>query len=271
MLQNYIGMSDCRLDVNAMMVRERVIRSEAEQQVFKKLSGGQRIRFRLVLSQLRKGVGNREKLRFARTRICGMIRQLLNAAGEIMAREGVLDHDQEIYYLTLDEVWDYIKGTAVTANLRSLVEVRQSEYDSYCHMTGEVADIFSTYGMAYNRNTFKAQEISVAGADCNGGLHGISCSPGRVKGTARVVHSPHDDMRLNRQILVAARTDPGWLLLYPALSAILIEHGSILSHAAIVAREMAIPAIIGIPGLMAAVSDGSQLIVDATAGTVNLA
>jgi pyruvate,water dikinase len=102
----------------------------------------------------------------------------------------------------------------------------------------------------------------------DGKLRGIGCSPGVIEGPARVLSSPSDDLSLKKEILVAERTDPGWVPLYPAVSGILIERGSILSHSAVVAREMGIPTIVGITGLMKTVHDGDRVRMDGTAGTV---
>jgi len=268
MLINYIGMSDELLDIETMAVRERKIRSDSETFAFGKLSLPRRLLFKFVLKQARCGVKNRENLRFARTRIYGRIRQLLNAVGQTLVEEQVIGDDQDIYYLTMDEVWDYIKGTSVTTSLSALIELRKKEFTRYRDEPADISDHFDTYGMAYNRNSF-VNHLEAKESLCEDGLlHGIGCSPGCVKGTARVVHSPKDDMRLSGEILVASRTDPGWVVLYPSVSGILIERGSILSHSAIVAREMGIPAIVGIPGLLDVVTDGSHLEVDATAGTV---
>ncbi|MNX92512.1 Chondramide synthase cmdD [compost metagenome] len=101
-------------------------------------------------------------------------------------------------------------------------------------------------------------------------LKGISCCPGVVKEKVRVIRSPEDDMRLNGEILVAERTDPGWVPLYPAASGLLIERGSILSHSAIVARELGLPTIVGIKGLTRRVQDGQVVEMDARQGTVRL-
>jgi len=269
-LRNYAGMSDMKLDVNAMIARERIMRVEAQQCAFEYLSGLRRIMFRFVLSNLRKGITNRENIRIAHTQICGLIRQILNGAGQQMARENIIGNDQDIYYLTMDELWDYIKGAAATTDLRALIEIRLNEYDSYFNQELELSDCFNTYGMAYNRNSFVSQKASGVSCKDNSCMQGISCSPGRVKGTARVVHSPRDDMHLHGEILVASCTDPGLVALCPSVSCVLIERGSILSQIAVVARSMGIPAIIGIPGLINAVQDGSSLVVDANAGTVNL-
>ena len=72
------------------------------------------------------------------------------------------------------------------------------------------------------------------------------------------------------EILVAARTDPGWVPLYPSASGLLIERGSLLSHSAIMAREHGLPAIVNIPNLIAQVEDGMTVEMDATAGTVRI-
>ena len=270
MLKNYIGMSDDQLDINAMTTRESKIRSDAEELAYITLSPIKKMLFQFVLKHARRGVKNRENLRFARTRIYGLIRQLLNAIGADLVRESIIRNDQDIYYLTMDELWDYIKGTAVTTDLSSLIQLRCAEYEQYRNEPLPMSDHFDTYGMAYHFNKFQGAESAVESADEDGVLKGIGCSPGKVDGVARVVHSPRDDLRLNGEILVASRTDPGWVVLYPSVSGILIERGSILSHSAIVAREMGIPAIVGIPGLLDLVNDGSELLVDATAGTVKL-
>ncbi|MDD2599208.1 MAG: PEP-utilizing enzyme [Kiritimatiellae bacterium] len=268
MLINYIGMSAELLDVETMAARERKIRGEAEALVTAKLTLPRRLLFNFVLKQARRGVKNRENLRFARTRIYGRIRQLLNAVGQSLVKEQIIQDDQDIYYLTMEEVWDYIKGTAVTTDLSALIELRKAEFTRYRDEPADISDHFDTYGMAYNRNAF-VNHLAAEATLCEDGLlHGIGCSPGCATGTARVVHSPKDNMRLNGEILVASRTDPGWVVLYPSVSGILIERGSILSHSAIVAREMGIPAIVGIPGLLDVVKDGSHLEMDATAGTV---
>jgi pyruvate,water dikinase len=101
-------------------------------------------------------------------------------------------------------------------------------------------------------------------------LRGIGCSPGVVSGEVIVISDPRDDVRLEGEILVAERTDPGWVPLYPAVSGLLIERGSVLSHSAVVAREMGIPTIVGITGLIATLESGQHVTMDGSAGTVKI-
>jgi pyruvate,water dikinase len=270
MIANYVRMDDDLLDVAAMNEREQKIRAEAEQQAFANLSGIRKGLFRFALKHARRGVKNRENMRFARTKIYGLLRQLLNAVSATFTQEKILDAPADIYFLTIDEVWDYVKGTAVTVNLRGLVEVRRTEFETYRASDNPPDDHFETFGMAYNHNCFKNHESVVQPELAEGTLRGIGCSPGTVEGIARVIHSPRDDIRLNGEILVAARTDPGWVPLYPSVSGILIERGSILSHSAIVAREMGIPAIVGIPNLLETIRDGQRIKLDASTGLIEI-
>jgi phosphohistidine swiveling domain-containing protein len=271
MIANYVRMDASLLDLTAQDAREKTIRAEAEARAFASLSPFRKMVFRMLLRHARAGVKNRENMRFARTKIYGLLRLLLQAIGETFAREGLMDTPHDIFYLTIDEVWDFVKGTAVTRQLRALVALRKSEFDGYRAQERMPDDHFETYGMAYHRNSFRnATPRASSGVTDDGALHGIGCSPGVVEGVVRVIHSPRSDARLNGEILVAARTDPGWVPLYPSVSGLLIERGSILSHSAIVAREMGLPAIVGIPNLLKTLHDGQRVRMDASSGTVTL-
>ncbi|TVS09645.1 MAG: phosphoenolpyruvate synthase [Planctomycetaceae bacterium] len=270
-LQNYLQVDESLLDAEAMEAREREIRAGAERtadEALRKRSFTwlRRIVFRRVLRNARKGVRNRENMRFARTRIYGVLRELIQAMGRHLVRVDVLDDAYDIFYLTIDEVWDYVKGTAVTTDLRGLVSLRRKEFDGYRAIEADAADDhFETYGIVYVGNRFR--EIRPVQA-ADGDLVGTGCCPGQVTAPVRIVRSPRDDLQLNGCILVAARTDPGWVPLYPAVSGILIERGSILSHSAIVAREMGIPAIVGIPGLLERIEDGQIVTMNGQTGII---
>jgi pyruvate,water dikinase len=271
-LRNYLRMEDAAaMDVDLQTERKQQVRADAEKKAFGSLNLPRRVIFRWVLGNARLGVKNRENMRFARTRIYGLLRELLRAIDEHFVAEGILDRQNDIFYLTIDEVWDFIKGTAVTTNLRGLVSLRREEFEAYRSDTeAQADDRFETFGMAYNRNRFRGRAVA-AEAPEDGVLRGIGCCPGVVTGTVKYLRSPAEDAVLQGEILIAERTDPGWVPLYPSISGLLIERGSILSHSAIVAREMGIPTIVGIPGLTAALESGQQVTMDGTVGTIRLA
>ena len=102
------------------------------------------------------------------------------------------------------------------------------------------------------------------------GLHGTAGSPGTVSGPARVVYGPEDFSRVGPgDILVCRFTDPAWTPLFGVVAGIVTETGGRLSHAAIVAREHRIPAVLGVPSAMTCIQDGQPLTVNGTTGTIH--
>jgi len=69
-------------------------------------------------------------------------------------------------------------------------------------------------------------------------------------------------------ILVAERTDPGWVLLFPAAASRIVEQGSLLSHSAIVSRELGIPSVVSVPGVTKWLRNGDLIEIDGGKGTV---
>ncbi len=99
---------------------------------------------------------------------------------------------------------------------------------------------------------------------------GVPCGPGQARGLARLVRSVADFSRVRRgDILVCRTTDPAWTPLFRLAAAVVTETGGVLSHAAIVAREFGIPAVVGAAGAMASLTEGAPVTVHGTAGTVS--
>jgi len=101
-------------------------------------------------------------------------------------------------------------------------------------------------------------------------LSGIAVSGGSASGQARVIHEADDPRGLEPgDVLVCAITDPSWTPLFLGAAAVVCDSGAVLSHAAIVARELGIPAVLSVPGITS-VADGTMLHVDGDAGTVRI-
>ncbi|HET6292802.1 MAG TPA: PEP/pyruvate-binding domain-containing protein [Kribbella sp.] len=100
-------------------------------------------------------------------------------------------------------------------------------------------------------------------------LTGTPASAGTVTGTARMVRGPDDFSRVQPgDILVCPYTDPAWTPLLRIAAGVVTETGGVLAHAAIVARELRIPAVVGIPGATTTLNDGDTITLDGAAGTV---
>ena len=84
------------------------------------------------------------------------------------------------------------------------------------------------------------------------------------------MHSPDEIDDLNNSILVTSSTDPGWVTLFPTCAAILVERGSLLSHSAIVSRELGIPCIVGIKDLLQIVKTGMEVEMNGSTGIIKI-
>lgn len=103
-------------------------------------------------------------------------------------------------------------------------------------------------------------------------LTGIAGSPGKARGSVCIVASPSDFARFRPgQILVAPYTTPAWTPLLALAAGVVTERGGALSHAAIVAREYGVPAVLGISGAIGRLRDGDLIEVDGDAGRVVVA
>ena len=100
-------------------------------------------------------------------------------------------------------------------------------------------------------------------------LQGIGAVPGQVTGRARVMRTPEDDLEPG-DILVATTTDVGWTPYFALAAAVVTEVGGVASHAAIVAREYGIPAVLGVAGATTRLRTGVTVVVDGAAGTVEI-
>lgn len=264
-LKNYLKSGQVEVHDDS---HEKNLRQKAEEKVAGHLTGFKKKIYFWVLKHARKAVKNRENTRFARTRIYGIARTIFQSIGEDLAALGALDHPRDIFWLTIEEVFGIYNGTLPSFNLKAIVELRKKDYAVF----GEETDPrVLTRGAVYWNNQFiKEEELPASSETGDWDLKGLPCCPGVLEGVVKVIINPSDNLELNGEILVTARTDPGWVPLYPSISGLLVERGSLLSHSAIVAREMGIPAIVSIPGLTKKLKTGMRVRIDAKAGTIKI-
>jgi phosphohistidine swiveling domain-containing protein len=220
-----------------------------------------------VLRNARTRVRQRENLRFERTRLFGRVRRIFREAGRRLHTFGVLQSPEDVFYLQVEEILAYVDGTAVTANLSALAVLRKAEFAQY-KTEDAPPERFETTGPVYGALSYRTK-TEAPGENAAGELRsGIGCCPGVVRGMVKVIRDPRGARLPAGRILVAAQTDPGWIMLFPSAIGLLVERGSLLSHSAIVARELGIPAVVSIRGLTEWLCDGDLVELDGARGTV---
>jgi phosphohistidine swiveling domain-containing protein len=101
-------------------------------------------------------------------------------------------------------------------------------------------------------------------------LHGTPVSTGHAEGVARVITDPHHAELRPGEVLVTRYTDPAWTPLFFTAGALIAEIGGVLSHGAVVAREIGLPAVVGVEGATSLIATGRRVKVNARDGTVEL-
>jgi phosphohistidine swiveling domain-containing protein len=245
-------------------------RTQAEQQVQEALGNKplRRALFGWVMRSARERVVARENLRFARTRVFGRARLILRELGKRLYAARVLDRAEDVFYLTVEEVCGWVEGTSVGVNLAGIVAIRKAEYAAWAKEP-PLPPRFATYGAVYEGNRFEASVApSTATSDGDGVLRATGAAPGRVTGRVRLVRDPLTAKLDAGDIIVAEHTDPSWIMILPLAGGLVVERGSLLSHAAIVARELGIPGVVAATGALAWLREGEMVEVDGGAGTV---
>jgi pyruvate,water dikinase len=243
------------------------LRRQAEDRVASTLSRHpiRLLTFRWVLKNARDRVCGRENLRFERTRAFGRVRQIVVEFGRRFYGLNLLEEPRDIFYLELQEIFAFAEGTSTCTDLKGLVALRKQEFKNFSQMQPP-ADRFETHSMVYQGNRYLTSRPT---NDLAGNMRkGMGCCPGTISGKIRVVRDPRESSLRAGEILVADRTDPSWILLFPLAAGLLVERGSLLSHAAIVARELGIPAIVSIPGVTGWLKDGDRVELDGRTGVV---
>jgi rifampicin phosphotransferase len=255
------------LTEESFRVKERAERARAEAELGSALAGHP-LRKRLLqalLAKLRKLIRNRENCRYCRSELFSYSKQVFAGIGHTFEADGVLQAAGDVYYLTQDEIFGYLDGTAVTENLQALVDLRRIEEQA--NRARETAMQITTMGPVRRNNLFAVPETNSNGTP----LQGLGSSAGKVRGVARVVLDPNQPVDLGSNgILVARETDPGWLFLMLSSKGIIVERGSMLSHTAITGRKFGIPTVVSLPHATTRIADGAWVEVDGASGTVTI-
>ena len=178
-------------------------------------------------------------------------------AGELLAEGGALADPDDVYHLTAAELLD----ATPERSLRELVEVRARQRAEHATMT---------LPAAWKGRPEPITTAAAAVAGDGRALSGLGVSPGVVEGPVRVLLTPDYLDVEDGEILVARFTDPSWASIMLCSSALVVEVGGALSHAAVMARELGVPCVMGVDGATTRLRTGDVCRVDGHAGTVEI-
>lgn len=219
---------------------------------------------RWILGWTKARVRDRENLRFERTRIFGYARRVFLGIGREFHARDLLSSPKDVFFLTTHEVLGAIEGYSLSPDLKGIVALRKHE-DEASSRRPDPPERIEIRGPAIAPIWSENVETEVDTARVK---HGTGCSAGQIKARARVIRDPRTQALNPGDILVARHTDPGWIAVFSNASAIVVERGSLLSHSAIVARELGIPCVVGLKSATHWIEDGEMISVDGASGAV---
>jgi phosphohistidine swiveling domain-containing protein len=192
--------------------------------------------------------GLREETKYNLTACFSALRRRFMALADTLSARGLLAAEDAIFFLTLDELRQMVRQSTAPADLTQHIAERAAIHAG--HAARDRADLASS-------------------GELDGSmLRGIAVSGGYFTGRARIVPSPSLSTLRSGEVLVAARTDPGWMPLFAIAGAVVAELGGMLSHTATLARELGKPAVFSVADVTHLIHDGQMLTVDGSRGRI---
>jgi rifampicin phosphotransferase len=216
-----------------------------------------------------------------------LIRRVALEIGRRLAESSVIDDPDDVFFLETEEAGAALAARGAGADCRDLVRRRQAERawvlahpgpPSYGAESGPSPVLDDAPAETRFVNEALVWLIERSGhfvkthpQEAGRTLTGVAASGGTYTGPVRVLWSEADFDKLQPgDVLVCPITSPAWSVLFPKVGALVTDAGGLLSHPSIIAREFHIPAVVGTGNATALLSDGQQVTVDGTAGSIDV-
>ncbi|HEY9294369.1 MAG TPA: PEP/pyruvate-binding domain-containing protein [Microlunatus sp.] len=225
-------------------------------------------RMRPKIQQYGAVLAKREQARTEVVRYFWVLRAFWLRVGELT---GIGD---DVFYYEIDELLRLVQGRRMSADT---IGGRRATYRRYCELPPYPSLILGLFDPArWAADPHRRSDVYRGDrpADAPGEeklIKGFAGAAGVVEGIARVLTGAEQGSELqDGEILVTSITNVGWTPIFPRVAAVITDVGAPLSHAAIVARELGIPAVVGCGTATMRVHTGDRILVDGAAGTVQL-
>lgn len=216
----------------------------------------------------------------------GLCRLSLREAGRRLAESGAIASPEDVFFLTMPEVIGVLGGgQAVPPGLNSSRRDRWQEAARNPPPRGmgrriplidfrglpEEARIANLAVIRYMREIMAAPDVYAEQGTDGEEIRGVGAVRGRYRGIARVLRGEEEFDRLSTgEVLVCSITSPAWAPILPLAGALVTDHGGVLSHPAVIAREFGIPAVVATRRATMVIPDGALVEVDGEGGVVRI-
>ena len=254
MVEQYAGLGEDQ-EPAAREAALSEVREMEEGELLAAASAARRPAIRLVLRLVRTRIPLRGVAKRSMLQSLDVTRAAARALGSSLADAGRLDDADDIFFLTLDEAL-----APPSEDLGEIAASRRARREDHARV--EIPEAW--------RGTPPEAPVPEPGQERARLVTGEGVSAGVAEGTARVVEDPAFTEVEPGEILVAPTTDPSWSSIMFVSSALVVDIGGALSHAAVVARELGIPCVVNTRSGSRTLRTGDRVRVDGTAGTIEV-
>lgn len=255
------------VDAKAMRARQQAAAATAWARIRRQLPFWYRPLLRAQVRAANRDSNRREAARSALVALLAAGRRLWLMIGDRLVREGALAERDDVFLLMPSEVERYATGRLAAAGVHARVAVRAAQFRAWQSAPVREWLTLTPSGQAQGVDTTPSK---VTVNEVNGRIfRGVATGTGVARGRVRRLRHPGEGLALQAgEILLAPSTDPGWTPLFLKAGGLVVETGGYMSHGAIVAREFALPAVVNLPGILDALRDGDEVVVDGLRGEV---
>ncbi|WP_066303791.1 phosphoenolpyruvate synthase [Bacillus sp. FJAT-29814] len=207
---------------------------------------------------IRNFIGYREYPKYFMVNRYFIYKQALLKEAQKLVQAGVIHEQEDIYYLTFEELRDVVTTKKLGDQT---ISKRKDEYKLYEKLTPP--RVITSHGEIiagkYKRGNLPAQAIA-----------GLPVSSGVIEGRARVILNMEEANLEEGDILVTTFTDPSWTPLFVSIKGLVTEVGGLMTHGAVIAREYGLPAVVGVENATKLIKDGQRIRVHGTDGYIEI-
>jgi pyruvate,water dikinase len=216
---------------------------------------------RFLIKLAKRAIRNREEMRLCRSQIFGVVRQIFIRIGRDLQDRLIVEKAEDIFFLEIEEIIRFYQGSGTLKHLSVLIDQRRRELATASERL--LRPHFQTEGFVFFEKTrLKTAETR------KGTLMGRANFPGVVSGEVLIMKTIDLNQDVRGKILVCQSTDPNWVPFFGLIKGLVVERGGILSHAAIVSRELQVPSVIGVAHATSSLKNGQLVTLNSIEGRI---
>ena len=235
----------------------KIANQEAQAQLFTKLPADLHFFYYEMLRLVRAYTSLDDIEHYQTTRLTLPIRKGTLAMGKLFKKAGIVKDPYDVFFCHMDSVEKFVKGKLSKEQLTKIIREEKAAYLKNKKRT-PVWDL-------------QAEETTSASSSKSSQMVGLAGSPGMAEGNVFVVRSTEDFAKFPKNaVLVARTTNPAWTPLFYNACALITESGGPLSHGAVTAREMKLPAVMSVRNVLKTLKNGDKVRVNGSKGIVEI-